>query len=52
MALCVLDVLYFRRNYCDSDYYLVVVNVRERLAVSKQVAPNFDLEKFYSHESK
>jgi hypothetical protein len=31
---------------CDTDHYLVVAEVRERLAVSKQAAHKFDVEKF------
>jgi hypothetical protein len=31
---------------CDTDHYLVVAKVRERLAVSKQVAQKFDGERF------
>jgi hypothetical protein len=31
---------------CDTDHYLVVVKVRERLAVSKQAAQNFGRERF------
>jgi endonuclease/exonuclease/phosphatase family metal-dependent hydrolase len=32
----VLDVRTYRGADCDTDYYLVVANVRERLAVNKQ----------------
>jgi endonuclease/exonuclease/phosphatase family metal-dependent hydrolase len=32
----VLDVPSFRAADCDSDHYLVVAKVRERLAVNKQ----------------
>ena len=31
---------------CDTDHYLVVAKVRERLAVSKQAAQRFDGERF------
>jgi len=31
---------------CDTDHYLVVANVRERFAVSKQEAQRFDGERF------
>jgi hypothetical protein len=33
---CILDVQSCRRAYCDTDHYLAVAKVRERLAVSKQ----------------
>jgi hypothetical protein len=32
---------------CDTDHYLMVVKVRENLAVSKQAAQNFDVERFH-----
>jgi hypothetical protein len=32
---------------CDTDHYLVVGKVRERLLVSKQTAKNFDVEKYH-----
>jgi len=35
-----------RRADCDTDHYLVVVKVRERLAVSKQAAQKLDEERF------
>jgi len=41
-----LDVRYFRVADCDTDHYLVVAKVRERLAVSKQAAQKFDVERF------
>jgi len=31
---------------CDTDHYLVIANVRDRLTVSKQVAQKFDVERF------
>ena len=33
---------------CDTDHYLVVAKVRESLAVSKQVAQEFDVEDLIS----
>jgi hypothetical protein len=44
--LSILDVRSFRRAGCDTDHYLVIANVRERLAVSKQAAEKFDVEIF------
>jgi len=45
-------VRYFRGDDCDTDHHLVVAEVRERLAVSKQVAQHFDVERFKSQEAK
>ena len=42
----ILDVRSFRGADCDTDHYLVVATVRERLAVSKQAAQKLDGEKF------
>jgi len=42
----VRDVQSFRGADCDIDLYLVVAKFRERLAVSKQAAQNFDVERF------
>ena len=37
-----LDVHRFRGADCDTNHYLVVAKVRERLAVSKQTAQKLD----------
>jgi hypothetical protein len=42
----ILDVRSFRGADCDSDHYLVVAKVRERLAVSKQMVKKMDVERF------
>jgi hypothetical protein len=42
----VLDVRSFRAAYCDSDHYLLVAKVEERLAVNKQRSQRFNLERF------
>jgi hypothetical protein len=42
----IFDVRFFRGADCDTDHYLVVTKVRERLAVSKQEAQKFDVERF------
>jgi hypothetical protein len=42
----VLDVRTFRAADCDSDHYLVVAKVRERLAVNKQRSQRFDMGRF------
>ena len=42
----ILDVQSFRGADCDTDYYLMVAKVRERLTVSKQAAQKFDGERF------
>jgi hypothetical protein len=42
----ILFVRTFRDADCDTDYYVVFTKVRERLAVSKEAAQNFDGERF------
>jgi hypothetical protein len=42
----ILDVRSFRGADCDTDHYLVVAILRERISVSKQARQNFDLERF------
>jgi len=36
----------FRGADCDTDHYLVIEKVRERLAVGKQAAQRFDRQNF------
>ena len=46
MALEYTPCTIFRGADCDTDHYLMVAKVRERLAVSKKAAQNFDVERF------
>jgi hypothetical protein len=48
--LSILDVRFYRGSDSDADQYLVVANVTERLAVSKQAALRFDVKKFNLRE--
>jgi len=42
----ILDVRYCRVAACDTDNYLVVAKVRERLAVSKEAKYISDMDRF------
>jgi len=42
----ILDVRSFGGADCDTDHYLVIAKVRERLAVGKQAAQSFDRQRF------
>ena len=46
----ILDIRSFRGDDCDTDHHLVVAKVRERLAVDKEAAQNFDVERFKSQD--
>ena len=45
MYSSILHVRNFRGDDCETDHYLVVTKVRERLAGSKQTAQKFDWER-------
>jgi hypothetical protein len=42
----ILDVRSFRGADCDTDHYLVVAELRERISVSKQTRQYSDLVRF------
>jgi hypothetical protein len=42
----IINLLSFRRADCDTDHYMVVAKVRERLAINKQAAQKFDEWRF------
>jgi hypothetical protein len=42
----ILDIRSYRAADCDTDHYLVVENVREKLAMNKQRSHRFHMERF------
>jgi hypothetical protein len=40
------DIRFFRECDCDTNQYLVVAKVRERLTGSKEASQKFDLQRF------
>ena len=44
--MSILDAQSYGGADCDTDHYLVVAKVRERLAGNKQPAQKFDIERF------
>jgi len=42
----IIGVETYRGADCDTEHYLTVAKVRERLVVNKQEAQNFDVERF------
>jgi len=44
--LSILNVRSFRGADCDTDHYMVVAEISKRLAVNKQAARKFDVERF------
>jgi hypothetical protein len=41
-----VHVRFFRGADCDTDHYLVVAKIRERLAVSKRLENTMDMDRF------
>ena len=42
----IVDIRPFRERDCDTDYYLVIAKVRERLSTKKQAAQTTNVERF------